>query len=223
MRQDLGAGRAHRVLGGDDDEGLGGLAGDPVYGDAALLHHLQQGRLGLGGGAVDLVGQKEIADRRAGLVLKIAQLLVVDGEAGDVRRHDVGGKLHAVVVQREGLGEGHGQGGLAHAGDVVEEDVTLCQQGHEDLGGDVVLADHCFFDFRKDALRLGVVRVLHAFTPFLLCPRDRLPAGRGDRAAVCYNNSIHERFFSYNLTEVTKCYSWVTARRERGKEGGGSG
>ena len=118
--------QAHRVLGGDDDEGLGSLAGDPVDGDAAFLHHLQQGRLGLGGGAVDLVGQKEVADRRAGLVLKIAQLLVVDGEAGDVRRHDVGGKLHAVVVQREGLGEGHGQGGLAHAGDVVEEDVTLC-------------------------------------------------------------------------------------------------
>ena len=59
-------------------------AGD---GDLAFLHRLQQGGLHLGGRAVDLVHQHDVAEDRPGLEAEVAGLLLVDLAA-----HDVGGQ-----------------------------------------------------------------------------------------------------------------------------------
>ena len=50
----------------------------------ALLHGLEQRRLGLGGRAVDLVGQQELREHRARWKTKRVLLLVEDVAAGDV-------------------------------------------------------------------------------------------------------------------------------------------
>jgi hypothetical protein len=55
-----------RVLGGDDEEGLGQRAGLAFRRHLALFHGFQQGALGLGRGAIDLVGEHHLGEDRTG-------------------------------------------------------------------------------------------------------------------------------------------------------------
>ena len=59
-----GADLLGRVLGGDDEEGLGQLARFAFHRDLLFLHGLQQRALRLGAGAVDLVGQQHLGEDR---------------------------------------------------------------------------------------------------------------------------------------------------------------
>ena len=142
IRQELGAGGAGGVLGGDQGEGAGQRMGHAVHGDLSLLHGLQQGRLGPGGGPVQLVRQEEVAEDGALLVDHPAGLLLIDGVAGDVRGQHVGVELDPSVIQTQGPGEGQGHIGLADAGDVLQQDVSVRQDGHQDPDQDLVLALH---------------------------------------------------------------------------------
>ena len=83
-----------------------------------LLHRLEQGRLGLGRGAVDLVGQDDLREDRAGLKLEDAAAvgqLHDDVGADDVGRHQVGRELDAVEVEIDRVGQGPHQQRLAQA------------------------------------------------------------------------------------------------------------
>ena len=77
-------------------QGMGGLAD----GDLPLLHRLEQRGLDLGRGPVDLVGEEDVAEDRAGLEaeLALAALGIVDVGAGHVRGQQVGGELDAAEV-----------------------------------------------------------------------------------------------------------------------------
>src|SRR5690606_5620205 len=59
LRQPVGAGLLHRVLGGDDEEGAPDVVRDAVEGHPPFLHDLQQRGLRLGRGPVDLVGEDD--------------------------------------------------------------------------------------------------------------------------------------------------------------------
>ena len=148
--QQLGARGPRRVLGGDDQEGLGHRVAHAIHGDLPLLHGLQQGGLGAAGGPVELIRQKQVAQHRAGLVLHGAGGLVVDGKAGDVRGHHVGGELHPVIFQAQSLGKSQCHGGLADPGDILQQNVAPGQNGQQHLGQHVVLADHRFLHFAQD-------------------------------------------------------------------------
>ena len=54
-----------RVLRGQDEERVGQPVPLAADGDLPLLHGLEQGRLGLGRGPVDLVGQDDVGEDRA--------------------------------------------------------------------------------------------------------------------------------------------------------------
>ena len=67
-----------------------------------ILHGLQERRLGLGRGAIDLVGQHQVGENRASLEAHAAppvQVLADDGRADDVGGHQVGRELDAVEAQ----------------------------------------------------------------------------------------------------------------------------
>ena len=136
-----------------------------VHRDLPLLHGLQQGGLGAAGGPVELVGQEEVAEHRAGLVLHFACGLVEDGKAGDVGGHDVGGELHPVKLQVQRPREGQGQGGLSHAGDILQQNVALGQNGGQDLEEDGVLAHDDLFDFRHHVG--GEISAVHRRNSFM--------------------------------------------------------
>lgn len=97
--EQLGSGGAHRVLRGDDGKGLGDPVGLSVHSDLAFFHSFQKGRLGPGGGAVQLVGQEQIAQNGAGLIGHGAGLFVVDGVAGDIGGQHIRRKLDPSVLQ----------------------------------------------------------------------------------------------------------------------------
>ena len=142
LGQPVGAGLLDRVLGGDDQERPADRVGDAVDGDPALLHHLEQRRLGLGRGAVDLVGQHDGVEDRAGVEVEGALVLVVDRHAGDVGGQQVGRELDAGVAALDGVGQRPRQHRLAGAGEVLEQDVALGQQAGQRQAHDVALAQH---------------------------------------------------------------------------------
>ena len=127
-----------------------GLALD---GDLALLHGLEQGRLRLGRGPVDLVGQQEVGEHRPLPEPERPLLLLVDQLADDVGGHQVGGELQPFEPEVQGGGHGLDQQGLGHAGDALEQHVAADQQRrhdardgpvltHDDLGHLLADRDH---------------------------------------------------------------------------------
>jgi len=94
----VGAFHFDGVLGGEDEEGFGHFVGGFGDGDGLLGHGFEEGGLGFGGGAVDFVGEDEVAEDGAGLELPVALAAVVggdDGGADDVSGHEVGCELDA--------------------------------------------------------------------------------------------------------------------------------
>jgi hypothetical protein len=118
----------HGVLGGDDEERARQGVGGAVDRGLRLLHALQQGRLRLGGRAVDLVPDDDVGEHRAGAELELVGLRAEDVDPGEVAGQQVRGELdpadRAVDAPRERLGERR----LADAGDVLEQQVPLGEQ-----------------------------------------------------------------------------------------------
>ena len=110
-------------------------------GHLALGHHLEQRRLHLGRGPVDLVGQDEVGEHRAELDVEALGRGPVDAGADEVGRDQVGGELDAGERAAERLGQRrHGQR-LAQAGHALEQAVAVGEQGHEHPLEHPVLAD----------------------------------------------------------------------------------
>lgn len=76
--QRIGALVLDRVLGGGDQEGVGEGAWGAIDSDLTLLHGFEEGGLGLGRGAVDLVGEQEVGEDGAGLEGELGGAGVVD-------------------------------------------------------------------------------------------------------------------------------------------------
>ena len=120
-------------------------------GDLALLHRLEQRGLDLGRGAVDLVGEEDVAEDRAGLEaeLALAALGIVDVGAGHVRGQQVGGELDAAEVGLEVLRHRLDGAGLGEAGQALDQQVAVGEE-----------ADHHALDDLRLAEDLGVHRGL---------------------------------------------------------------
>ena len=113
------------VLGGEHDEGPLEPARPPVHRHLTFLHGLEQRRLGLRRSAVDLVGEQEVREDRAGPELEVRLALVPDRGARDVRRKQVGRELDAGEVEAGGPGEGSCRHGLGEPWDVLQQDVAV--------------------------------------------------------------------------------------------------
>jgi len=143
LGEGVGALHLDRVLGRDHQERPGELVGGPVDGRLVLLHALQEGGLGLGGGSVDLVGDHDVGEDRARPELELVLLLAVDRHAGDVAGQQVRGELDAPDGAVDRAGERFRQRRLAHAGDVLEQQVSLCEQhGHGEAYQLAAAGDH---------------------------------------------------------------------------------
>ena len=185
----LGTHGTNGILGSNDNKGSGQYPGNPINGYAALLHNLQKGRLGLAGGPVDFVRQKQIAHDNAGLIIKAAGLFIVNGKARYIRRHNVRGKLHPVMNQMHRLGDGQRHGGLAHAGNVLNQNMSTRQHRQQYLDYGFILADNGFFYLPDNLLCLCDGRlnlIFHTFIVpfFFLC---NLEPSRSHSAFFYYN------------------------------------
>jgi hypothetical protein len=125
------------------------LAGD---GDLALLHHLQQRALHLGGRAVDLVGKQQVAEHRAERGGKIAAFLVVDARADEVGGDEVRGELDAAERAAHRARERFHRKRLGEARHAFDQKVALREHRDEHALEEGVLADHHLLHFVEHAL-----------------------------------------------------------------------
>ncbi len=141
-----------RVLRRQHHEGHVEQVGVAVDGHLALLHRLQQGRLRLGRGAVDLIDEDDLGVDGAGAKLELACALVKDGHAGHVTGQHVGRELDALELAADRFGQRLGQHGLAHTGHVLDEDVALAQQAQHGQLYRLALADDDMLDVLNDPI-----------------------------------------------------------------------
>ena len=117
--------------------------GDAVDGDLPLLHALEQRRLRLGRGAVDLVADDDVGEHRPRLELEVALFGVVDAHAGHVAGQQIRRELQPADRAVDRAGERLGELGLADARHVLDQQVPLGQQHGQAQPHDFGLAfDH---------------------------------------------------------------------------------
>jgi hypothetical protein len=99
----------------------------------------------LGGGAVDLVGQQEVGEDRAGEELQLAAaglgVLLDDVDARDVGGHQVGGELDPAELHVERPRQRARHQSLADPGHPQEQDVPAAEQADEQVVDHRLLAD----------------------------------------------------------------------------------
>ena len=145
-RKGIGPRGAVRVLGGNHQKWPGYLAADPIHRNLPLLHHLQKSRLGFGGSPVNLVRQKQVAEHRSWLIHKGLPVFSVDGKSRQVRGHHIRRKLHPSPGQPHGSGKSQGQGGLSHSRHVLQQNMSPCQHGRQNLLRQLLLAVNDLID-----------------------------------------------------------------------------
>jgi hypothetical protein len=120
----IGAFLLDGILSGKGHEGRREGVGLTIDGDATFLHNLEESGLGLGGSAIDFVGEKELGEDRALTNAKLLSGEVEQGMAGDIGRHQVGSELNAPEGAAEGAGEGKNEMSFTEAGFAFEEDMA---------------------------------------------------------------------------------------------------
>ena len=152
LRQRVGALHLERVLGREDEEWR--IERVAVAGDRhlVLLHRLEQARLGLRGGPVDLVGEHEVGEDRAGLEAEdpAALLLDEDVRAGDVRGHQVWRELDPAERAVDDVGDRPDEHRLAEPRHALEQDVAVREQAGQGLPNQLALADDDLADLSLD-------------------------------------------------------------------------
>ena len=152
--QRLSARRAHRVLGCDTHEGTRDLMRLPINRHRAFFHNLEQGRLRLCAGTVDLVAQQHVAVDGAPHKAKHAGVAVEHRKARNVRGQRIGRKLHALKVQTQCTRKSQSQRRLAGTGHILQQDVAAGIDGHESFLDHIALAQQGAAHFVDDAVGL---------------------------------------------------------------------
>ena len=140
LGQGIGALVLDRVLGGDHQERVRQAVGHVVDRDLPLLHRLEQGRLGLRRGPVDLVAEHHVGEDPARPEGERPGVPVVDARARHVGGQQVGRELDPTPLKVERAGQRLGQAGLADARHVLEQQVPLGGQAHQGQPGRVLFA-----------------------------------------------------------------------------------
>ncbi|MNJ69001.1 hypothetical protein D3C77_652990 [compost metagenome] len=86
---------------------------------------------------------------------ELAAVLVEHRRAEDVAWQQIGGELYALELQPEHLGQRMAEGGLAHAGHVLDQQVTPCQQAGQCQSHLCFLAEQYFIDRAQTGVQSG--------------------------------------------------------------------
>ena len=128
----------------------------PVGRHLLLLHRLEERRLRLRRGAVDLVGEQQVGEHGARLEAEDGVALVVDRRARDVGGHQVGRELDAREPHRADLRDRPRDERLGEAREVLDQDVPVGEQAHQDELDLRALADHGALDLVENLGRAGL-------------------------------------------------------------------
>jgi hypothetical protein len=85
---------------------------------------------------------------------KFAAVLVEDGDSEDVCRQQITGELDTIELKAHGASQGIGQGCLAHAGKVLDEQMSTGEQAAQGEANLVILAQQGLADLSHRTLNL---------------------------------------------------------------------
>ncbi|MDR6354784.1 hypothetical protein Q3H58_001455 [Pseudomonas psychrotolerans] len=144
----------------------------PSIGHLPLFHGFEQCTLALRRGPVDLVGQQQLGEYRSGMEDELAAVAIEHRGAEDIAGQQIRGELDALEGQPQHLGQGMAEGGLAHAGQVLDQQVSPRQQAGQrqpDLG---------FLAQQNAVYRLetGVQPIVHALRSLALRRHEKASA-----------------------------------------------
>ena len=150
----VGAVGLDRVLGGQDQER--GRDGPGLFadGDLVFLHDLEQGGLDFGGGAVDLIGEQEVAEHRAEFGFEAALVGSPDPGPDQIGGDQVGGELDPLEAAAQDLGQGGDGPGLGQPGHPFQQQMATRQQRDQDPFQHAFLADNDPLDLKQRRLEL---------------------------------------------------------------------
>ena len=149
FRQRKGAALAAGILRGNNEERRRQRVGDALVGHLPLFHRLQQRALAFRRGAVDFVGQHQLGKDWPGMEGEMAAALIEHRGAENVARQQVGGELDALEAQPQHPRQGMAEGGLAHAGQVLDQQMPPGQQAGHGQPHLRFLAQHHLIDCRQ--------------------------------------------------------------------------
>ena len=128
----LGEGKGAReilgVLRGDDEERIGQRDGLAVERDLPFVHRFEQRGLRARARAVDLVREEDVREDGAVAEDELARALIEDGDAEHIARQEIACELDATEVPSHGPRERAREGGLADAGNVLDQQVAAREQ-----------------------------------------------------------------------------------------------
>ena len=123
-----------------------------LAGDLVFFHGFKQRALGFGRGAVDLVGEHELREYRAMMECKALGVRLIDGHAENVGRQQVAGELDTLELKPQGLRQHLRQRGLAHARQVLDQQVPAREQAGKRQARLALLAEHHLADAFNDGV-----------------------------------------------------------------------
>ena len=136
-----------RVLGGENDEGVGQFVRCFADGDLAFSHGLKEGALDLCGCPVDFVGEDEVGEERPLFGGELAGAWIVDQRSDEISWEKVRGELDALELGVDARGQGFYREGLCDAWDTFKEDVPIRQEANEEAVNEGLLSDDDARDF----------------------------------------------------------------------------
>ena len=122
-------------------KGDGSAARLALHRDLVLLHRLEQRALRLGPGAVDLIGEEHVGEHRAGVKNERFLGPLVDADADQVGRHQVGGELGAREPEAERDRDRVREGRLADPRNVLDQEVATGEHAGDAVFDLRLLAD----------------------------------------------------------------------------------
>ena len=154
FRQRIGALLLYGVLGGQHHEQRRHGVTLPRHRDLALLHGFEQGGLHLGGGAVDLVGQDDVAKQGALLEADpvAAGGLLEDFAPGDVGGQQIRGELDAAHLRIEVGRQCLDGASLGEPGQALQQHMAVGQEPQQHVAYGIGLAEYQLGDI---GLQLG--------------------------------------------------------------------
>lgn len=151
--------RGEVVFGSNNKKRTIKFPGFPVDGNLALAHGFQQCTLSPGAGAVNFVGEDELAKNRTFVKYKILSLLIIDAVSDNIGREKIGSELDSREKAIYGGGKYFAEGGFAQTGCALNQHMSIGQDSDQkkfsgkfcakDTGNDVVV--YCldlFIQFR---------------------------------------------------------------------------
>src|SRR5262249_290764 len=103
--------------------------------------------------AIHLIREHDVGEERPLAKLKLADLLVVKAQAGDIAGQQIGGALDARKCGVEGTGERARQHCLSQTWNVLDERMPLAEKRNQQEPDDLALADDHAIDVLDDPLR----------------------------------------------------------------------